>query len=495
MRRFRPAGLRKEPRHRRPPQRRPLPLHQLDQEGVQERRRDPAGQRHHAPDQPGEDVAGDPQRPRRGLPGHLCRHRQPHPACRRPGRDRHRCWRPGSRERDARPRLVDAPAGNRRRRADRQAGAEHHRHRPGAGPDRIPAQAESRRRLPGVPRRGCPCPDPGRPRHHLQHGPGIWRHCGDVRHRPADHRLPAPDRPRRAAGQAGGNLCQGHRPVGRQPGRCSLRAHPELRPVERGAQHGRPVQPARARGYQRPGSQRHRRQLGRSAGADAGRRGDHCRHHQLHQHQQPAQRDCRRPAGAQCQQAGPGPQTVGQVVAGAWLQGRAAVPGRGGAGEGTGAARLRHRRLCLHHLQRYVRRPGPGDPARNHRPRPVRHRRAVGQPQLRRAYPPVCQAGLPRLAATGGGLRHRRYHPLRHREGCAGRGRRQGNPPQGHLAQRRRDRRRGACRGQAGAVPQGVHPDVRHRGRPWAEGGAAVRLAPDEHLHPPPAVLGRCLGR
>jgi aconitate hydratase len=34
------------------------------------------------------------------------------------------------------------------------------------------------------------------------------------------------------------------------------------------------------------------------AGANAGRRGDHRRHHQLHQHQQPAQRDRRRPAGA-----------------------------------------------------------------------------------------------------------------------------------------------------------------------------------------------------
>jgi aconitate hydratase len=45
--------------------------------------------------------------------------------------------------------------------------------------------------------------------------------------------------------------------------------------------------------------------VGRSAGANAGRRGDHRRHHQLHQHQQPAQRDRRRPAGAQRQQAGP----------------------------------------------------------------------------------------------------------------------------------------------------------------------------------------------
>jgi aconitate hydratase len=52
---------------------------------------------------------------------HLRRHRQPHAARRCAGRDRHRRGRPGSRERDARPRLVDAPAGHRRRGADRQA--------------------------------------------------------------------------------------------------------------------------------------------------------------------------------------------------------------------------------------------------------------------------------------------------------------------------------------------------------------------------------------
>ena len=65
----------------------------------------PNRQRDHAPDQPGEDVAGDPRAGWRRLPGHLRRHRQ-HP----------RTWMrlgviaigvgAGSRERDARPRLV-----------------------------------------------------------------------------------------------------------------------------------------------------------------------------------------------------------------------------------------------------------------------------------------------------------------------------------------------------------------------------------------------------
>ncbi len=51
--------------------------------------------------------------------------------------------------------------------------------------------------------------------------------------------------------------------------------------------------------------------------------------------------------------------------------------------------------------------------------RPVRDRRAVGQPQLRRPHPSLRQAGLPRLAAAGGRLRHRRHGALRHREGRA----------------------------------------------------------------------------
>ena len=99
---------------------------------------------------------------------------------------------------------------------------------------------------------------------------------------------------------------------------------------------------------------RHRRQVGRGAGPDAGRRGDHRRDHQLHQHQQPAQRDRGGPAGAQRQRARPDAQAVGEVLAGAGLQDRAAVPRRSEAAARTGAARLRHRRVRLHDLQRHV---------------------------------------------------------------------------------------------------------------------------------------------
>ena len=250
------------------------------------------------------------------------------------------------------------------------------------------------------------------------------------------------------------------------PEDCRVRARAEVRPVDRGAQHGRPVQPAPASADLRPGGARHRRQVGGRARPDAGRRRDHRGHHQLHQHQQPAQRDRRRPAGAQRQQAGPDAQALGQVVAGPGLQGRAALSGGSGAAGGAGEAGLRHRRLCLHHLQRHVRRPGPGDPAGNHRPRPVRDRRAVRQPQLRRPHPPVRQAGLPGLAAAGGGLRHRRHHPLRHREGCVrDRCPRQADHAEGPLAVRRGDRRHRHGQREAGAVPQGLRPDVRAEGR------------------------------
>jgi aconitase A len=73
-----------------------------------QRRCDSAGQRNHASDQSGADEPGDRRAGRRGLPGHLRRHRQPHAARGRARRDRDRRRRPGSGERDARARLVDA---------------------------------------------------------------------------------------------------------------------------------------------------------------------------------------------------------------------------------------------------------------------------------------------------------------------------------------------------------------------------------------------------
>ena len=290
-----PRGVHQEPRHRGPSQRGPLPLHRLDEAGIQEHGSDPAWQRNHAPDQSGENVAGGAGARWRGLPGYLRRHRQPHAARRCVGRDRHWCRRAGSGERDAGARLVDAPARYRRRAADRQAAARHHRHRYRAGADRVPAQVQGRRRVAGILRRRRDRADPGRSRDHFQHGAGIRRHRRDVLHRPADARLLAADRARGGASAPGGNLCQAHWPVGGQPDGRRIRARAAVRPVQRGAQHGGPVESARARRDQRPGGQGHRGRMGRCARIDAGWRGDHRRDHQLYQHQQSTQR-CRRRA-------------------------------------------------------------------------------------------------------------------------------------------------------------------------------------------------------
>ena len=66
---------------------------------------------------------------------------------------------------------------------------------------------------------------------------------------------------------------------------------------------------------------------------------------------------------------------------------------------------------------------------------------------------------------------------------------------QGPVAERCGDRRGGRAQRQAGAFPQGLHPDVRAaRGR-GSEGESAVCVATDEHLHPSTAVLGRRAGR
>lgn len=267
VRRLRSGRVREEPRDRGSPQRGSLPLHRVDEEGVRERRRDPAGQRHHAPDQPRENVAGDPGAGRRSVPGHLRRHRQPHAARRCARRDRDRRRRPGGGERDARPRIVDAPARHRRRRADRQAPARHHRDRRRARADRVPAQGKGGRRVSGIPWRRRREPHARRPRDDLEHGARIWRDGRDVLHRRPDDRLPAPHRPQRRAGEAGRDLREGGGPVGRYAGQRAIRAHADVRPVERGAQHGRPVEPAQAAADVRSRRTRDRRPVGRKSRA------------------------------------------------------------------------------------------------------------------------------------------------------------------------------------------------------------------------------------
>ncbi len=59
----------------------------------------------------------------------------------------------------------------------------------------------------------------------------------------------------------------------------------------------------------------------------------------------------------------------------------------------------------------------------------------------------------------------------------------------------RGDRRGRCCEREARAVPQGLRADVPDQRRIRPEGEPAVRLACAEHVHPPAAVLGRRAGR
>jgi hypothetical protein len=163
-------------------------------------------------------------------------------------------------------------AGHRRRGTDRQAAAGHHRHRRGAGADRIPAQgrrwsaptwssvAKARRA------------DHRRPRHDLQHGAGVRRHRGDVLHRRQHARLPAPDRPRATS------RWRWSRPTRRPAGlwaddlktaQYERTLHFDLSTVVRNM--AGPSNPHIAPADQRPGRARHRRQAG-GRGQGRGRR-------------------------------------------------------------------------------------------------------------------------------------------------------------------------------------------------------------------------------
>jgi len=107
-------------------------------------------------------------------------------------------------------------------------------------------------------------------------------------------------------------------------------------------------------------------------------------------------------------------QTVGQNLVRPRLESGGNLFERSRPAARNGKTRLRHCRLRLHHLQRHERRTRPENPAGNHRPRFVRHRRTVGQSQLRRPHPPVCETGIFSQPAAGGGIRRRGQHPFRY---------------------------------------------------------------------------------
>ncbi len=210
---------------------------------------------------------------RHRLPRHLRRHRLPHHDGQRHrrgrlGRRRHR-----GRGRDARPAGVDAhPA---RRRLQAQRGPARGRHGDGPRPHdhRDAAQARRRRQVRRVLRPRCLGPSAGQPRHDRQHEPGVRLDHRGLPDRPADRRLPPPDRPSRGAARARRGLRQGAGALARPGRRAAL-----LREARARRLHRRPVarrtqaSPGPRRGLrgqgllpQRPGRLRHgrRRRPGR----------------------------------------------------------------------------------------------------------------------------------------------------------------------------------------------------------------------------------------
>ena len=104
-------------------------------------------------------------------------------------------------------------------------------------------------------------------------------------------------------------------------------------------------------------------------------------------------------------EAGLRAQAVGQDLARAGVEGGHRLPRARRPARAAVAARLRPRRLRLHHLHRELRSAARGDLERDRGARPGRLLRALRQPQLRGPHPPRGQDELPGLAAALRGLR------------------------------------------------------------------------------------------
>ena len=135
------------------------------------------------------------------------------------------------------------------------------------------------------------------------------------------------------------------------------RSLPGLRPP---ASNDRRAEPRRVTGSRRHGARRH--ELDRPRRRHD--RGDHL----LHQHLEPVGDDRRRAAGEEGRREGPDPQAVGQDHAGPGLEGRHRLLRQGRPHALPGEARLRPRRLRLHHLHRQLRARCPRRSARRSTP-------------------------------------------------------------------------------------------------------------------------------
>ena len=138
--------------------------------------------------------------------------------------------------------------------------------------------------------------------------------------------------------------------------------------------------------------------------------------HVVHQHLQPVGDARRRAAGQQRRREGPDVQAVGEDLDGAGLAGGHRLLQQGRPVAVPGEARLLPGRLRLHHLHRQHRPAARRDLEGDQRQRPLGHRGAVGQPQLRGPHLPRREDELPGLSAAGHRLRARRHHGLRLRD-------------------------------------------------------------------------------
>ena len=183
------------------------------------------------------------------LSRHLRRHRFAHHHGQRPrrarlGRRRHR-----GRGRHARPAGLHAAAGSDRLPAHRQAQGRRHRDRPRAHRHADAAQEGRRRQVRRVLRSRPLQHDARRPRHHRQHGAGIWRDLRLLPGRRRNHPLSHHVRPFRKPHRAGRGLRQGARHVARQRlGRSGVHRSARAR-----SRRGRAVD-GRAEAARRPGA-------------------------------------------------------------------------------------------------------------------------------------------------------------------------------------------------------------------------------------------------
>ena len=139
-----------------------------------------------------------------------------------------------------------------------------------------------------------------------------------------------------------------------------------------------------------------------------GRRGDHRRHHQLHQHVESLRAHGRRPARAQCREARAQVQALGEDQPRARLARRHRLPDQGRVVSAARVHRLQCRRLRLHHLHRQLRPVEAGDLRGHQGGRHRGHLGALGQPQFRRPRASGNQDELPGLAAARGRVCARR---------------------------------------------------------------------------------------